>query len=130
MNYPAEHRVEVYALAVRGLLDLEPDPEKRLKYLDFIDIYADLDEGERSRYRREYPQEADAMTSFAERFRHEGIQQGMQQGEARVLLRLMQSKFGQVPEQARQRVETADANVLLEWSERLLAASKLDDVFH
>ncbi|MGD9298767.1 MAG: hypothetical protein PVG09_03600 [Thiohalocapsa sp.] len=26
---------------------LEPDPQKRLKYLDFIDIYADLSDGER-----------------------------------------------------------------------------------
>jgi hypothetical protein len=38
MNYPPERRVEVYAQAVRGLTALEPDREKRLKYLDFIDI--------------------------------------------------------------------------------------------
>ena len=28
MNYPAESRVDAYAAAVRGLIDLEPDPEK------------------------------------------------------------------------------------------------------
>jgi len=134
MNYPAESRVEAYAAAVRGLIDLEPDPEKQLKYLDFIDIYAGLDEDERSRYRRDYPQEANAMTSFAERFRQEGMQQGMQQGmklgEARILLALMQTKFGQVPEQARHQVEAADADTLLEWSGRLLTAENLDEVFH
>jgi len=47
MHYPPERRVEVYAQAVRGLTALEPDPEKRLKYLDFIDIYADLNAEER-----------------------------------------------------------------------------------
>ena len=38
MRYPSEQRVEVYAQAVRGLSVLEPQPEKQLKYLDFIDI--------------------------------------------------------------------------------------------
>jgi len=138
MNYPAERRVEVYASAVRGLIDLEHDLEKRLKYLDFIDIYAGLDDDERIRYQHEYPQEADVMTSFAERFRQEGMQQGMRQGmqqgmqrgEARILLRQMKMKFGQIPTPARDRVEAADADTLLEWSERLLAASNLDEVFH
>jgi len=36
----------VYAAAVQGLVELEQDPEKKLKYLDFIDIYADLDDNE------------------------------------------------------------------------------------
>jgi len=41
--------------AVRGLADLEPDPERQLKYLDFIDIHAALDENERIVYRQRYP---------------------------------------------------------------------------
>jgi hypothetical protein len=44
MAYAPEEKLEVYASAVRGLADLEPDPERQLKYLDFIDIYAALDE--------------------------------------------------------------------------------------
>ena len=32
--------------ALPGLAGLEPDPERQLKYLDFIDIYAALDEDE------------------------------------------------------------------------------------
>jgi len=46
MQYPAQRKVEVYAQAVRGLTALEPDPEKKLKYLDFIDIYAALDDNQ------------------------------------------------------------------------------------
>jgi len=42
MQYPSRHKVEVYVQAVRELTALEPDPEKQLKYLDFIDIYAAL----------------------------------------------------------------------------------------
>ena len=69
MAYPPERRVEVYAQAVRGLTALEPDPEKRLKYLDFSDIYAALDDNERAQYLQDYPDEAQTMSRFAERFR-------------------------------------------------------------
>ena len=64
------------------------------------------------------------MSTFAERF----IEQGMQQGEARVLIRQLQHKFGPLPEAVRQRIEAADADTLLEWSERLLMARSLDEV--
>ncbi|WP_317623134.1 hypothetical protein [Thiohalomonas denitrificans] len=131
MRYDREQRVEVYAQAVRGLSRLESHPEKQLKYLDFIDIYTALDETERERYQKEYPEEAEKMTTFAERFRQEGMQQGMQQGEAAILLRLMARKYG--PDAAtahRERVEQADVETLLEWSERLLTAEKAEDIFH
>ncbi len=80
MRYETAQRVEVYAQAVRGLTRLEPDPERQLKYLDFIDIYAGLDDNELQQYRREYPEEAEQMSSFAERFREQGMREGMQQG--------------------------------------------------
>jgi len=80
MQYPAEHKVEVYAQAVQGLTTLEYDPEKQLKYLDFIDIYAALDDNERVEYQRDYPDEAQTMSRFAERFHEQGVQQGMQRG--------------------------------------------------
>ena len=65
MAYRPEEKLAVYAAATRGLLALEPDPERRLKYADFIDIYAALDETELARYRQHYPQEAEAMSGFA-----------------------------------------------------------------
>lgn len=40
MAYAPGDKIEVYAQAVRGLLELESDPERQIKYLDFIDIYA------------------------------------------------------------------------------------------
>lgn len=43
MYWPAERKIEIYAQAIRGLLQLEPDPEKQLKYIDFIDIYTALE---------------------------------------------------------------------------------------
>ncbi len=134
MAYPPEHKVEVYAHAVRGLFALEPDVEKCLKYLDFIDIYTGLDDNERVDYARRFPREAEKMTSFAERFEQEGIQkgmqQGLQQGEARVLIRQLTRRFGELPEALRRRIEEADTETLLEWSERVLTAQSLDEVVH
>ncbi len=152
MAYAPEDKLLVYAQAQRGLMALEPSLEKQLKYLDFIDIYADLSDHERQRYTQLYPQEvaADlsdherqrytqlypqevaAMTGFAQRFREEGIQQGMQQGmqrgEARVLTALLQLRFGELPAHISQRIDTADADTLLRWSERVLNALTIEDV--
>jgi hypothetical protein len=149
MAYDAGDKFEVYAQAVRGLTTLEVDPERRLKYLDFIDIYAALDENERIVYRQRYPEEVAEMTRFAERFmekgREEGLEQGLEQGlekgleqgvkkgirqgEAQMLLRQLSLRFGNLPLSAREQVESADADTLLRWSERILTASTLDEVF-
>ncbi|WP_089725066.1 hypothetical protein [Candidatus Thiosymbion oneisti] len=174
MQYPARRKVEVYAQAVRGLIELEPDPEKQLKYLDFIDIYAALDDNERAEYQRDYPDEAQTMSRFAERFHEQGMQQGIQQGmqqgmrqgiqqgmqqgiqqgmqqgiqqgmqqgmqqgiqqgkhqgEALVLERQLRLKFGTLPDAVQRRIEQASEQTLLEWSERVLTASRLDEVLH
>ena len=120
-------------------------PDPALKYLDFIDIYAALDENEHIVYRQRYPEEVAEMTRFAERFmekgREEGLEKGMEkgleqgikkgirQGEAQMLLRQMTSRFGVLPQSAHAQVESADADSLLRWSERVLTASTLDEVF-
>ena len=128
MAHPKEDRVEVYAMAQRGLNTLEPDPERRAKYIDFIDIYAALDENERTVYRQRYPEEAAQMTQFAERFMEKGREEGIELGAARVLLRLLTLKFGPIPESVTTRVQAADAETLLTWSERVLTAETLDEV--
>ena len=80
MRGPAGRKLDVYARAVGGLLDLEPDPGRREKYLEFIDIYADLTENELRRYRREHPEEGRTVAGLIQRAREEGTQEGMQQG--------------------------------------------------
>lgn len=51
-------------------------------------------------------------------------------GEAAVLLRLIERKFGRPAMDAhRARVESADAATLLTWSERILTAERVEDLF-
>jgi hypothetical protein len=143
MKYAAKSRIEVYAQAVRGLLSLESSWERQSKYIDFIDIYAKLDHNELELYRNQYPEEANKMTSFAERFREEGVQQGMQQGrqegreqgiqqgEVAVLLRQMERKFGHhLTDVDRQLVASADTETLLRWSDRILSANSIEEILH
>ena len=83
------------------------------------------------------------MTSFAERFREEGVQQGMQQGrqegreqgiqqgEVAVLLRQMERKFGRhLTDVDRQLVVSADTETLLKWSDRILSANSIEEILH
>ena len=78
------------------------------------------------------------MRTFSERVREEGMQQGMQQGvqqgvqqgEAILLLRLMHHKFGDIPDDIRHRVESAEPETLTRWFDQALTADNLDEVLH
>ncbi len=76
MRHQRAERVEVFAAAMQGPIALEQDPEKRLKYIDFIDAYAALDEAEYARYQQLYPDEVEIMKSYSEPAREERMQQG------------------------------------------------------
>jgi len=78
------------------------------------------------------------MQTFIDRYIEQGIEQGMEQGmelgkrqgEAEVLLRQMERKFGPADVKLRQQIQEADAEQLLEWSERIFTAETPEAVFH
>jgi len=57
------------------------------------------------------------------------LQRGAQQGEATMLLRQLEVKFGKVDARTRMQVEAAAPERLLQWAERLVTAERLADVF-
>ena len=59
----------------------------------------------------------------------EGLTQGWAQGGAKVLLRLIEKRFGVVSPQLRQRIFSADVATLEAWVERVSDASDLQSVF-
>ncbi|HJX28736.1 MAG TPA: Rpn family recombination-promoting nuclease/putative transposase [Thermoanaerobaculia bacterium] len=59
----------------------------------------------------------------------EGRKEGLQKGEATLLLRLLKRKFGPIDPETRKRVHSADTKRLLAWGERVLTAERLEDVF-
>jgi hypothetical protein len=58
-----------------------------------------------------------------------GIERGIEQGIERVLLNLLQLKFGDIGDAGRERVEHASREELERWAGRVLSATSLDDVF-
>ena len=63
------------------------------------------------------------------RFYQDVFGEGRVEGEAALLLRQLERKFPPLPESARQRIATADAETLLVWGEQILDASSLEDVW-
>ncbi len=59
----------------------------------------------------------------------QGMQQGMQQGESTLLLRLLQRKFNDVPDNYRQRIQSANTETLLTWADRVLDSKTLEEIF-
>jgi hypothetical protein len=66
------------------------------------------------------------MQTFIDRY----IEQGREQGKAEILLRQMERKFGPTDARLRQQIQEADAETLLEWSDRILTAETPEAVFH
>jgi hypothetical protein len=133
MCYNKEDKVEVYAQAVDGLISLEHRQDYQLKYIDFIDQYANLDESELEKYKSEYAEKSNAkeeVMGLLQHTRDEGIQQGIHQEGVNILTRLLKKKFGSIPEDAETRISQADSEQLLEWSENVLTAETVNEVFH
>ena len=142
-------KLEVYARAIRGLMELEPDRERQLKYVDFIDIYTALDDNEMKAYEKQYPQETKTMAGLRERLLAEGEQRGVQQGleqglekgleqglekgkatgERAVLLLQLSHRFGPLDEATRHKLESASTEELELWANNVLDAQCLEDVF-
>jgi hypothetical protein len=58
----------------------------------------------------------------------EEVRGGEQRGEANLLIRLLERRFGALPGWARDRIAAADIPTLEEWGLRVLDASNLEDV--
>jgi hypothetical protein len=136
MQWHETEKIEVYAKAIQGLLTLEQDTEKQLKYIDFVDIYSNLSDDERQAYRTRYPQEERHMAGLADRLRNEGMKQGMQQGMQKGLhegiegaLRLqLKLKFGELPDWAEMKLQQATDEQLTHWLTQILNANSLTEL--
>jgi hypothetical protein len=72
------------------------------------------------------------MLSVAEQLIKQGFDKGLEkalEGHRTMLLRLLVRRFGALPEPVAARVATATPAELERWSDRILDAASLDDVF-
>ena len=69
------------------------------------------------------------QTRFYQDVFTEGRQEGRQEGERIVLQRQLERKFGPLDAGMHQRLLQADADTVLMWSDRILDARSVDEVF-
>jgi len=81
------------------------------------------------------------MQEWAEQWKQDGLRLGIEQGieqgreegfrlgEATILVRLLAARFGELPLETNSRVMNARVDELHAWSERILLAKSLDEVF-
>jgi hypothetical protein len=70
----------------------------------------------------------EVRTMLAERVQ-EWTRKWEQEGVAKVVMRQLERKFGPLDAAVRTHISQADSERLLEWSERVLTAERLEDVF-
>ena len=93
---------------IKGLEDLPSIPEELLEVVNML---------------------AARVEQWEKNIEQRGEQQGERIGEARMLLRQLQRRFGDLPSDARDKIAKADLPILKEWSLRILDAQSLEDVF-
>ncbi len=65
--------------------------------------------------------------NWKQQWLQEGEQKGRREGEAPLLLRLLERRFGPIPGWAKDRIATVDSVALQKWGLRVLDAGGLDD---
>ena len=142
MNYAPEERFEVIRQAYMGLFELTA-PMLFDKYLDFIDIYAEIREEEREELFREMTEKEETVM-LAQYIRDKGFQEGKEKGwlegqllgrqEGRLvekrefLKRLLVKRFGPLPEWGEELLSGASAEQLDRWADRLLDGETIQEV--
>jgi hypothetical protein len=127
MAYAEDQRLEVYAKAREGVATLETDTEKRIKYSEFIDVYAGLSDEETARYREIYLKNdprKEALMGLSQMLREEGRREGLIEG-IELALNL---KFGDESRNLAERIaQIQDIQKLKAVKEAIRAASDAED---
>jgi hypothetical protein len=138
MNYSPAQRGEVIRRAYQGLFELVT-PMLFDKYVDFIDLYAEVKEEEKqSLYQEIFEEEDTAM--LAQYIREKGFQEGLVKGELKgklegklegkcgLLERQLTRRFGPLPTWAKEQLTSATDTQLDNWAERIFDAQTLQEV--
>ena len=132
MAYPEGRRMEAYASAREGLAELETDPEKRIKYSEFIDVYSGLSDEETARYREIYlkrkPQKEDLM-GLTQTLMEEGRREGQREGLIEGIELALSLKFGDESRNLAERIaQIKDIGKLKTLKDIIRTAADADDI--
>ena len=129
MQYPKEKKLEVLHHSMSALLAMESDDTLRGRYTEFVTHYADVNEADIIEYKRIYPEEGETMTGYFAQVREEGIQEGIEEGQRSVLVRLLKCRFAKEARQYESKVLAASLPEVERWLDNILDAQRIEDVF-
>lgn len=138
MGFSKEDRKTVIRNAYEGLFDLV-DRKLFDKYIDFVDVYAEIyKKGKDVLYRELSENEETVMLAqyirnkgFEEGIQQgieRGIEQGLHRGMATTLKRTLRKRFGALPKWAEDRIDKATASQLDRWIDLMLSTPSVQDL--
>src|SRR5690348_11321589 len=69
------------------------------------------------------------LATWEDEFKHEGEERGSIQGEARLLHRLLERRFGTVPDWVETKLAAGTEDYLVHWGENVIDAETLNEIF-
>jgi hypothetical protein len=122
MRVPARRRAELYAEGLKRIATSRDNDYRRYLLAECLEAYTDLNPTQRQQFEQlltseTYKEVQPIMITTFER--------GILEGERRVVLRLLEGKFGPLSNEVKQRVEALTPQELLEVQTNLLQASSL-----
>ncbi|HYU30966.1 MAG TPA: DUF4351 domain-containing protein [Thermoanaerobaculia bacterium] len=126
-------RIELRLACLQRIGGAKLSVERRGLLADFVDAYLPLTPEEEEEYKIAVggkPKETRAMfMTWSERLRAEGVREGRREALKGVLLRLLEKRFGSVPQKALQKIESLKSVPrLTELCEQVLTASSLKEL--
>lgn len=119
----SDRALQIAMTAITASLGL--DAARSTLYFDLV--VTSLSEANRRRLQAMDPAKYEYQSEFAKRYLAQGEAKGESRGRAITLLKLLQRRFGQVPENVVARVQSAPIEELDRWAERILDAKSIDD---
>ena len=125
MRLPADRRAELYAEGLKRIGGSEENDYRRFLLTECLEPYAELDEAQNERLQALLHTEA---YQEVEPLMQTTYERGIEQGERRSALRLMEAKFGPLSSRVKQQVEALSPESLGQLQLDLLSAQSLEEL--
>jgi Domain of unknown function (DUF4351) len=129
MRIPAERRAKLYAEGLKRIARSGENDYRRFLLAECLEAYSELDEVQKERLQallqtEAYHEVEPLMKTTYER----GIECGIEQGERRLTLRLMEAKFGPLTPEVKQQLEALSPESLAQLQLDLLKAQSFEEL--
>ncbi len=132
MQIAIEDRPKVKAECLRLLVTLRLDSAKMQLISGFIDTYLNLNESEEKAFRDEIgtieSEEKEEVMQIVTSWMSKGIEQGKQEGQASMVMRLLKHKFGEINSDVEAQIQKLSSPELEDLSEALLDFEQVSEL--